>query len=91
MLVVGGELPARHVGTRTHVACIPLHHPSPHPCQVRILKAYTSLYAAVIDKRVAMKIGPADWSPNRESHDFEVKDWKLLTSGPQYAVWEAVF
>jgi len=29
--------------------------------QVAVRKAYNELYAAVIDKKVAMKIGPADW------------------------------
>ena len=32
--------------------------------QVRIVKASGDLYAAVIDDKVAMKIGPGDWSPN---------------------------
>lgn len=29
--------------------------------QVAVRKAYNELYAAVIDKKVAMKIGPGDW------------------------------
>ena len=31
------------------------------PSQVAVRKAYEGLYAAVIDKKVAMKIGPGDW------------------------------
>jgi alpha-amylase len=56
-----------------------------------IRKAYNELYAAVIDKKVAMKIGPADWSPKEDKIDLGQKDWKLLHSGPNFAMWEAVF
>lgn len=67
--------------------------PPPHwkPCwQVKIHKAYGDLYSAIIDKKVAMKIGPGDWSPTSDKVDVGQKEWKLLHSGPNFAVWEAV-
>lgn len=39
----------------------------------------------------AMKIGPAGWSPNEDKLDVGQREWKLLVSGFNYAVWEAVF
>ncbi len=47
--------------------------------KVKIVKADNDLYAAIIDKKIAMKIGPAQWSPG--------DGYKLLASGEQYAVW----
>jgi alpha-amylase len=46
---------------------------------VNIVKAETGLYAAIIDNKVAMKMGPNDWNPGT--------GWTLSTSGNQYAVW----
>lgn len=48
--------------------------------KVEILKAENGLYAAVIDGKVAMKLGAKDWCPSDES-------FKLMTSGNNYAVW----
>ncbi|PSC74900.1 glycoside hydrolase [Micractinium conductrix] len=59
--------------------------------EVNVRKAYGELYAAVIEKKVAMKIGPADWSPTTDKVDVGQKGWKLVHSGFQFAVWEAVF
>lgn len=36
-------------------------------------------YAAIIDDKVAMKIGPAAWSPGN--------NWRVILDGPDYAVW----
>jgi alpha-amylase len=36
-------------------------------------------YAAIIDGKVAMKIGPASWSPG--------EGWEVALDGPDYAVW----
>jgi alpha-amylase len=47
--------------------------------KLEILKAENGLYAALIDGKVAMKIGPKDWSPDAS--------FKLATSGKNYAVW----
>jgi hypothetical protein len=47
---------------------------------VNIVKAETGLYAAIIDNKVAMKMGPNDWAPTGTG-------WTLATSGNQYAVW----
>ncbi|EFN55550.1 hypothetical protein CHLNCDRAFT_31136 [Chlorella variabilis] len=59
--------------------------------EVMVRKAYNELYAAVIDKKVAMKMGPADWSPTKDGVDVGQKKWQLVHSGFQFAVWEAVF
>ncbi len=47
--------------------------------KVEIVKAEQNLYAAIIDGKVAMKLGAADWSPD--------PSFTLLTSGTQFAVW----
>lgn len=62
-----------------------------HMLQVVIRKAYNDLYAAVVDKRIAMKIGPASWAPSQEDSDGGQKEWRMVHSGPNLAVWEAVF
>jgi hypothetical protein len=59
--------------------------------QVVILKAVGDLYAASIDSKIAMKVGPGDWSPEAANLQVGQKDWKLATSGPNYAIWEAIF
>ncbi len=46
---------------------------------VDIQVAEQGLYAAIIDEKVAMKIGPNDWYPG--------SDWTLATSGLNYAIW----
>lgn len=46
---------------------------------VAIQRAETGLYAAIIDGKVAVKIGPTDWNPGA--------GWTLRASGTQYAVW----
>ena len=46
---------------------------------VAIQRAETGLYAAIIDGKVAMKIGPNAWDPGA--------GWTLATSGTGYAVW----
>lgn len=58
--------------------------------EVAVKKAYNDVYAAVVDKKVAVKIGPGHWSPN-DSKDAGVMEWKLLHSGHNFAVWEAVY
>lgn len=49
------------------------------------------LYAATIDKKITMKIGPASWSPGQDKVDVGQKEWKLVASGFNWAVWEAIF
>lgn len=46
-----------------------------------IKAAQGNLYAAEIDGKVAMKIGPGNWSPSGSG-------WTLAASGSDYAVWE---
>lgn len=48
---------------------------------ITIKEARWDLYAAEIDDKVAMKIGPASWSPSGAG-------WVLRTSGADYAVWD---
>ncbi len=43
--------------------------------------AATDVYAAIIDNKVAMKIGSASWSPSGTG-------WILKASGVNYAVWD---
>ena len=47
--------------------------------EVKILKAEHGLYAAIIDGKVAIKLGWKDWSPG--------SGFKLHSSGSNYAVW----
>lgn len=47
--------------------------------KVDIQKADGEVYAAIIDGKVAMKIGQGNWAPG--------SGWKLATSGSGYAVW----
>lgn len=46
---------------------------------VRIVVADRSRYAAVIDERLAVKIGPGEWAPGA--------GWRLVASGRNFAVW----
>lgn len=47
--------------------------------KVEIVKAETGLYAAIIDGKVAVKLGSKDWAPEAP--------FKLAASGDQFAVW----
>ena len=53
--------------------------------EIKILIAKSELYAACIGGRVAMKIGPGNWSPNDAG--LAPGGWQLATSGVNYAVW----
>lgn len=46
---------------------------------VNIVAADDAKYAAIVDDRVAMKIGPGPWDPGR--------GWRVATDGNDYAVW----
>ena len=46
---------------------------------VDIVRADGSVYAAIVDDKVAVKIGPGAWDPG--------PGWALRTSGASYAVW----
>jgi alpha-amylase len=47
--------------------------------KVEIIKAENNLYAAIIDGKVAIKLGSGDWSPD--------SSFKLAASGDRFAVW----
>ncbi|KAJ4806928.1 Alpha-amylase [Rhynchospora pubera] len=51
---------------------------------VKILKAEKDVYAAEIDGKVAMKIGPGFYEPERGP-----KNWTVAAEGADYKVWEA--
>jgi len=56
--------------------------------KVKILVARAELYAAYIDDKLCMKMGPGDWSPNRHSeHDLGGDRWEVCASGKNFAVW----
>jgi alpha-amylase len=46
-----------------------------------IQQATSNLYAAIIDNKVAVKLGPGNWSPSGTG-------WVLKASGTDYAVWD---
>ncbi len=48
---------------------------------VNIIQATNNVYAAILDDKVAMKIGPGSWSPPGNG-------WNLKASGSNYAVWD---
>ncbi|XP_073525856.1 uncharacterized protein [Phyllobates terribilis] len=52
---------------------------------VQIVKAENELYAAVIDGKVAMKIGPGHYEPPCD------KKWSLAVQGQRYKVWETLY
>jgi alpha-amylase len=49
---------------------------------IAVQTATSSVYAAIIDGKLAMKIGPGSWSPPAAS-----PAWVLRTSGVNYAIW----
>ena len=59
--------------------------------QVQVHKASSDTYAASIDSKIAMKVGWGNWSPNEDGVQLGQKDWLLLTSGPNFAVWQAIY
>lgn len=63
------------------------------PCTLQVLvhKATNDVYAASVDKKIAVKVGPGNWSPQDGGVQIGQKDWTLVTSGPNFAVWDAVF
>ncbi|KAF9625496.1 hypothetical protein IFM89_023432 [Coptis chinensis] len=51
---------------------------------VKITKAERDVYAAIMDKKVAMKIGPGHYEPSGGD-----QKWTLAAEGRDYKVWEA--
>lgn len=63
-----------------------------HGCmQVAICEANNELYAATVDGRIAVKIGPGSWDPSKAGVNVGQKAWLLALKGPGFAVWEAHF
>lgn len=59
--------------------------------QVDIKAARSDVYAAVIEGRLAMKIGPGEWSPKKAGLDVGQKAWLVAISGYMFTIWEAAF
>ncbi|DBA79186.1 hypothetical protein WJX77_000073 [Trebouxia sp. C0004] len=59
--------------------------------KVVVHKATNDVYAASVDKKIAVKVGPGNWSPSDDGLQIGQKDWKLATSGPNFAVWDALY
>lgn len=59
--------------------------------KVAVHKATADVYAASVDKKIAVKVGPGNWSPNDDNLQIGQKEWKLATSGSNFAVWDAVY
>lgn len=55
--------------------------------QVNITKAEKDVYAAIIDEKVAVKIGPGHYEPQ---HQHKNQNWSLAKEGRDYKVWEAL-
>ncbi|KAL1806351.1 hypothetical protein ACET3Z_029419 [Daucus carota] len=53
---------------------------------VNITKAERDVYAAIIDEKVAVKIGPGHYEPQ---HQHGNQNWSLAREGRDYKVWEA--
>lgn len=51
---------------------------------IQIVKAERDVYAAKIDERIFVKIGPGHYEPPKSSK------WIVATEGPDYKVWEAL-
>ena len=67
-----------------------MHHADRPQCwaQVCIREASAELYAAVIDEKLAMKIGPGSWEPPKSGFNGQQRAWRLAVSGPGFSVWE---
>lgn len=52
--------------------------------KVQISKADRDVYAAIIDEKVAMKIGPGHFEPPSGS-----QNWSSAWEGRDYMIWEA--
>nr|XP_010925057.1 alpha-amylase 3, chloroplastic [Elaeis guineensis] len=65
---------------------ISLRHQKKIHCRstVKITKAERDVYAAEIDEKIAVKIGPGHYEPSNSP-----KKWVLAAEGKEYKVWEA--
>lgn len=51
--------------------------------QIKILKAERDVYAAIIDEKLIMKIGPGHYEPSSGP-----QNWSVAVEGRDYKVWE---
>ena len=59
--------------------------------QVEIREAKNDIYAAVVDNKLAIKIGPGAWTPEKAGVDMGQKAWSVAMSGYMFTIWEAEF
>ena len=57
--------------------------------QVDICEANNEVYAALIDRKITVKIGLGSWDPAKAGVNVGQKAWLLALSGPGFSVWEA--
>ena len=55
--------------------------------EVKILSANADVYAACVDEKVYLKLGPGDHSPSWEG-GYLGRCWELVCSGEGFAVWQ---
>ena len=55
--------------------------------EVKILLASADVYAACVDEKVYLKLGPGDHSPSWEG-GYLGRAWELVCSGEGFAVWQ---
>lgn len=55
--------------------------------QVHIVEASKSAYAAVINARVLVKIGPGRWDPTSVDQSLYAGAWRQELAGPGFMVW----
>ena len=55
--------------------------------QVQIVEASKSVYAAVVNNQVLVKIGTAQWDPASLDQEQYNGEWKQELVGPGFTVW----
>ena len=55
------------------------------------LEANNDTYAAVVDDKLAVRLGRGSWEPAQAGEELGKRAWQLAVSGPGFAVWEARF
>ena len=55
--------------------------------QVRIVEASKSVYAAIVNNHVLVKIGPGRWDPTSIDQALSTGAWEQELAGPGFMVW----
>lgn len=56
-----------------------------------ICEANNEVYAALVDRKIVVKIGRGSWDPAKAGVNVDQKAWLLAVEGPGFCVWEAHF